>query len=146
VYTEPGVTREISPPNAIYNVEYGKLINRPHYHFKVVERSHWIYQGVPYIPTDLTLVLWWRRPHRYRRHNGGIFPFNVGDQLILMTDGQKTPAFAVRVTAYDQKRGISATGHVVVEVLHRYNTTPGYTIGDLRRGIVGNTIGGGGVS
>lgn len=124
VYVEESVVDAITRPNAIYNSDYGRLVNRPHLQVKLAPKSHWIYGAVPYEPSATTLVLWWRRPRQYARIHT-TWPFEEDGELTLFTEDQRALALRVRLTAYDQERGHAATGYAVVEVLSRHRDAPG---------------------
>jgi len=130
-YLDDDVTFALSSPQAIYNERYGEWRDRPHYEMRLVARRHWIYSAAPSLVNRRSLVMWWRRPRRYRHVNGGIFPFAVGQRLHLLTGAQRTPAFTVLVVGYDQQRGRAATGHMFVDFVTHYDATPGYVLDEL---------------
>ena len=127
-YRDAGVTNQLLDGNALYRDDLGRLTQSAHYEFKLVERRHWIYGRVPYTPNGrrTTVVLWYRRPRRYSRFNDSKeFPWQPttsstttapANTLVLFTQSGVLPALVVRVTAFNQQRGRSATGYVVGDI------------------------------
>ena len=135
VYAEEEVAAALTQPDVLYSPSFSALVAEPHYEFKLVARSHPVYEAISALGDDdddnIVVIAWYRRPLAFVRALQA-FPFADGDPIVLFARDTNTPAFVATLLDYRERAVGAATGFARLD-LHEVNDGGAGVFEDVRR-------------